>query len=299
MSLANKSIYLLGSASGVAAADAGCHDGPLVLKQSPYLSQFLNNDVALNWGPIFETKQLASGETMLAVIAQHCKRLAEAVADAVNKKAFFTVFGGDHSCAIGTWSGVYSRLGSEGPIGLIWIDAHMDSHTPETSETGNIHGMPLACLLGQGDHLLTHLLDDKPKLLPQHVCLIGVRSFESGEAALLKQLNVRVFFMDEVKQRGLEAVMKDALAIATRGTVGYGVSLDLDSIDPIEAPGTGVGEPGGLSATELCQALRLVANDSRLIGAEIVEFDPHLDKNHATEKLVGRLLAAIVLGKTV
>lgn len=295
----NKTIYLVGSASGIAASSTGCGDGPEVLQKSPYLNSLSDYGVKLQWQAMVKPPTVYSSESILPLVIKHNQVLAETVANILQKKHFFTVFGGDHSCAIGTWSGAASVVSKHGDLGLIWIDAHMDSHTPETSMTGNIHGMPLACLLGYGNSDLINILTSSPKLKPEHVCVIGARSFEQGEEALLKLLNVRVFCMDEVYCRGLEAVMAEALSIVNKGTVGYGVTVDLDSIDPIEAPGTGVCEPDGLHAKELCAALRMVADDHRLLGIEIVEFDPHHDRNQMTEKLVGQLMAAMILGKLV
>ncbi|MDR3491191.1 MAG: arginase [Gammaproteobacteria bacterium] len=291
MSVEPRTIHLVGYASGVAASDSGCSQGPIVMQNSSYLFELKDKGANLQWDAMI--KPNTSPLSPLNAVIQESKELAAAVSTIVKNKQFFTVIGGDHSSAIGTWSGAYSQVHQRGAMGLIWIDAHMDSHTPETSETGNIHGMPLACLLGYGHAALTSILTDEPKLKPEHVCLIGIRSYEAGEEALLKKLNVRVFYMEEVNRRGLKEVMKEALEIVNKGTVCYGITIDLDSIDPVDAPGTGVAEPDGLSANELCAVLPLIANDSRLIGAEIVEFDPHFDHDKKTEKLVSDLLAAM------
>jgi arginase len=289
----HKIMHLIGSASGIAAEDAGCWEGPLVLEKSPYLKSILEKQgIHHEWAAMLQPIKSQS-EPITETVVKHCEELARVVANLVQQKEFFTVFGGDHSCAIGTWSGVYSKTYQEGDLGLIWIDAHMDSHTPATSETGNIHGMPLAVLLGYGAPELTNLCVEGPKFKPQNVCLIGARSFEEGEEALLKSLNLRIYFMDEVEQRGLKAIMEEAINLVNANTIGYGITIDVDSIDPREAPGTGVSEAGGLSGDELCSALTLIKNDKRLIGSEIVEFDPHRDQSHMTEKLVARLLASI------
>lgn len=288
----NKNVYLLGYASGIAGADSGSGDGPLVLQQSPYLTQLSKMGLDLHWQAILKPQTDITPKLM--VVSRQCQNLSTAVVDLVREKKFFTVLGGDHTCAIGTWSGVHDALKNQGPIGLIWIDAHMDSHTPETSLSGNLHGMPLACLLGYGEPALTQISNAAPKLKPEHVCLIGVRSFEEGEAKLLQRLKVRVFFMDEIKQRGLEAVMRDAIQIVTQGTVGFGLSLDIDSMDPQDAPGTGVTEQDGIRGDDLCRALKILAKPN-LIGVEIAEFDPHHDQNHLTEKLIAQLMEAITL----
>jgi arginase len=300
MTLNLSTIHLIGSASGVAAADAGCWEGPLVIEKSNYLkTEMASHGFNYQWDAMLQPSREAGAESPLAVVTAHCQALADTVSSLVHKKAFFTVFGGDHSCAIGTWSGVHQEISKQGDFGLIWVDAHMDSHTPETSETGNIHGMPLACLLGYGNPKLTQMNGVGPKIKPEHVCVIGARSFEQGEEALLKDLNIRIYFMDEVERRGLKEIMAEAITIVNKGTVGYGVTIDIDSIDPTEAPGTGVSEPGGLSAKELCNALTQITGDNRLIGAEIVEFDPRRDKNALTEKLSVQLLLSLIGGKLI
>ncbi len=153
------------------------------------------------------------------------------------------VIGGDHSCAGGTWTGVARML--QGELGLVWIDAHMDSHTPATSHTGRLHGMPLAWLLGQGDDALYGL--SAGVVDPEHVALIGVRSYEPEEKERLDRLGVRVFHIEEVHRRGLDTVAAEALAIAARGTSGFGVSIDLDAVTPEEAPGVGTPVADGIA----------------------------------------------------
>jgi arginase len=293
-----KKLNLFSYASGIAGSDPGSGDGPLVLKKSPFFSLDKEAGVELVWHTIDAKNQnITQNLTKLKLVEQQCNILANSVANVVQKKQFFTVFGGDHTCAIGTWSGAADAIRSEGQLGLIWIDAHMDSHTPETSTSGNIHGMPLACLLGYGSSVLVNLRYAAVKIKPENLCLIGIRSFERGEADLLKKLNVRVFFMEEVKQRGMKAVMQMALEIVKKNTIGFGVSIDIDSIDPKEAPGTGVAEPDGIPAEELRDALTLLVDEKCLIGTEIAEFDPHRDQNHMTEKLIPRLINAIILGR--
>lgn len=286
-----KKVYLIGYASGIAGAHPESGEGPLVLQKSPYFSH-------LQFQPCWYALVASEPQTLskLEWVVQQTQKLAKLTENLVKNKKFFITVGGDHTCAIGTWSGVESAMSQQGPVGLIWIDAHMDSHTPQTTHTGNFHGMPLACLLGFGDKQLTHLLNPVAKIKPEHLCLIGVRSYEAEEAELLKRLNVRVFFMEEVQRRGMAAVMQDALHIVTQHTAGFGVSLDIDSIDPNDAPGTGVPAPAGIPANDLCQALSILSQDKRLIGAEITEFDPHQDKDHMTEKLILRLMTAITMG---
>lgn len=293
--LDRKAVYFVGYASGIAGSDSGSGDGPGALKNSSIIAKLVQKDLQCHWGDLIRSTN--QEVPILDRVAQQCTALADAVKYLVTQHRFFVVFGGDHSCAIGTWSGVYDALDSQDELGLIWIDAHMDSHTPETSPTGNIHGMPLASLLGYGDAKLINIMNTKPKLKPENICLIGIRSYEDGEAELLKKLNVRIFFMDEVKERGMEAVMKEALSIVKKDTSCFGVTLDIDAIDPADAPGTGVVESDGIHAEDIYSAIKMLSNEERLIGLEIAEFDPHKDKNHMTEMLISNLVTSITVGK--
>lgn len=230
------------------------------------------------------------------VIAELCQRLAVEVAVAVRAGVPFAVLGGDHSCAIGTWSGVAAVLPHRRPLGLIWIDAHMDSHTPETSASGALHGMPLASLLGYGDARLTGVQFAGPKLFAEHVCLIGVRSYEPAEAEFLRQHKVRVYFMDEVRERGLFTVMNEAYELISRGTTQFGVSIDLDAIDPLDAPGVGSPEPGGITVADLLHALAPLSVKPGLLGIEIAEFNPARDHDDKTARVIMRLMEEFFTG---
>jgi len=199
-------------------------------------------------------------------------RLADAIV-ALPAGDFPLVLGGDHAIATGTWRGVGRRTGHA--PGLIWIDAHLDSHTSHTTHSGNIHGMPLAALLGEGAPELADL--PGPRLAPSRCCIIGARAWEAEEHALLQRLGVRTFTMDEVHHRGLHAVMGDALAIARAGGHGFGISLDLDAIDPAELPAVTCPEPDGLGVAMLAAELRRLRACPDFIAMEIVEYRPDLD----------------------
>jgi arginase len=200
------------------------------------------------------------------------------------------VIGGDHSCAGGTWAGVARTL--QGELGLVWVDAHMDSHTPGTSHTGRLHGMPLAWLLGQDDNPLYGLASGV--VAPNRVALIGVRSFEPEEEERLDRLGVRVFHIEEVHKRGLDAVFGDALAIATTGTTGFGISIDLDAVTPEEAPGVGTPVAGGIEGAQLARVLERVAGRADLLAMELVEYLPRLDPDGRSARVaIGLLLAAL------
>lgn len=287
-------VHLLGYASAVGGVNPGCSRGPLVLRQSLAMSHLLEQlaktGKEFRWVDFIEAQSVAP-KAQAEEVQRLCQRLALKTAEFTREGEFFIVTGGDHTSAIGTWSGVRTAL--SGPLGLIWIDAHMDSHTPETSESGRLHGMPLAALLGYGDSRFKQLLSPAPKVNPEQLCLIGVRSYERGEAALLKKLGVRIYFMEEIQQRGLAVIFKEALERVNQGTFGYGLSLDMDSLDPEEAPGVDVPEANGLSLAALCAALRDQAGSPRLLGMEVVEFNPERDIEQRTEKAIVALIEAI------
>ncbi len=207
------------------------------------------------------------------------------------------VLGGDHAMAIGTWSGAVSALDAYQSFGLIWVDAHMDSHTPQTTPSQAIHGMPLAALMGYGESSLTHLLGNRPKLDPRHVVLIGVRSFEAGEAELLKRLNVTVFYMDDVKKMGIQSVFDQALKQVTNGTKAFGVSVDLDAFDPLVAPGVGSPEKDGLPKMEVLQAIQRLSQHPLFCALEIAELNPSIDIDNKTLALSQGILEGVVKGE--
>lgn len=274
-----KKLTLIGYGCGLAAGDPGCADGPVKLQ-----SEF-NSLELLSPQPNHQDKY--------NVIAELSIRLAKRVEQSVLEKKPFIVFAGDHSCAIGTWSGAAHAL-LDHDIGLIWIDAHLDAHTPETSPSGNIHGMPVAHLMGYGNRSLTSILNSSPKIKPENICFIGIRSFEEGEQKLIEKLKIKVFYMKEVEERSLDIIFKEAKEHITKNTSYYGLSIDLDGIDPTETPGTGTPEPNGIHAQELCEALkRYCQGDAKLLGAEITEFNPHRDVEGKTRKVIHQLVNAI------
>lgn len=285
-------VSLFGAASGIGARDEGCRFGPEAILGSGLVPWLSGNGVDARWCETLMPPDGAANADPVPVIVGLCRKLSHAIEGAVEGDSWFTVFGGDHTTAIGTWSGVHNAGHGKGPLGLIWIDAHMDCHVPETSPSGWLHGMPLACLLGFGPDALTGLAAKGPVLQPGHVALVGVRSYEAEEAELLERLGVRVFFMDEVLARGIDGVMDDALAIATGGTAGFGLSIDIDAVDPLDAPGVGTPVTGGLRATEAISALARVRGRPGFLGMEIVEFNPTRDPDGITAHLVRDLFAA-------
>jgi len=283
-------IEIIGAASGHGAPDPRCADAPAALRAAGLLPRLRAAGISATW-PATVRPSPANSRLPLMAVAQVCRDLARHAEAVVARGSMPLVLGGDHSCAIGTWKGIAQAM--PGPLGLIWIDAHMDAHTPQTTESGRLHGMPLAALLGHGDETLTGIASGA-RLDPRHVCLIGVRSFEAGEAALLRRLGVRIFPMREAKQRGFDAALREAREIACAGTAGYGISVDLDAIDPVEAPGVGSPVRGGLGAKDVVSALANHAGDAGLRGLEIVEYNPHLDRDAQTIALVPAIAEALL-----
>lgn len=287
-----RKISVIGAACGYGAKDHGCQDGPEVLRALDFLDRLKTAGIDFNRDDILHLPE-DEQRTALSSVTTFCEELALKVRGILADGNFPLVLGGDHSCAIGTWSGVSNSLPERARLGLIWIDAHMDSHTFSTSPSGAIHGMPLACLLGHGDKHLIRILSPRPKLSPESICLIGTRSFEAGEASLLNKLGVRIFPMEEITQRGFEVVWHEALAIVRHQTAGFGISLDLDALDPAEDAGVGTPEPGGLLKSGLIEMLCTLKNNPDFLAMEIVEYNPYLDANFTTGDTVCDLVEAI------
>jgi arginase len=236
----------------------------------------------------------------LKEITETCTRTAEAVLAGLDAGEMPLVLGGDHSLAAGSISGVaefYRRRGEK--IGLIWIDAHSDINTPDTSPSGNVHGMPLAALLGLGPASLSNLLGFTPKVAPENTVLLGVRDIDAAERANIRRAGIaHVFTMRDIDERGMRAVMEEALRAAGRGTAGYHVSLDLDWIDPEDAPGVGTPVRGGATYREAHLAMEILADHGRLLSFEIVEVNPVLDEHNRTADLAVEL-ACSAFGKKI
>lgn len=235
----------------------------------------------------------------LPQIAQTCRRLGEMVHRAVGEQKLPLVLGGDHSIAVGTVSGLshaYKQRSEN--IGLIWIDAHADMNTPQTSPSGNIHGMPLACCIGHGPEELTNIYDFAPKVRPNNVAIIGLRDVDRTEVPHVRDAGISAFTMRDIDERGLRSVMTEAIERASDGTAGFHLSFDMDSIDPAEAPGVGTPVRGGLTYREAHLAMEILCDCDRLLGMEIVEVNPVLDKANQTA-ILGVELAMSALGKRI
>ncbi len=289
------SLALIGAAIGCGAPDERCADAPFALREADVASALTRAGLPAAWHAVHVAPKRADGAVPLAAIADMARRMADDSAALTREGRRFVSFGGDHTAAIGLWSGAARGLRQRAAgarFGMIWIDAHMDAHTPATTESGMIHGMPVACLLGEGEAALTTLAGARPAVAPENLCLIGTRSFETGEAALLARLGVRVIDAEEVRRIGFAAALTAARAIAGMDTAGYGISLDIDAFDPSEAPGTGYWEPHGLRGDDVVAAFAALADDPRFVGLEIAEYNPHKDKDGRTRRLIEQTVAA-------
>lgn len=283
-----KRIPAIAVGCGAGARDPGCKDGPAAFRRHWDRGE---RTPSLDWATM-PAGLCADDRAALDAVARANRWLAGVTRSLAESREFFLAVGGDHSCAIGTWSGMARAL--RGPLGLVWIDAHMDMHVPETTHSGAINGMPVAALLGHGAPELTGLAGSRPALEPGHICLVGARSFEPEEVVFAKRHGIRVIGREEVSRRGVADCLAEAREIASRGTAGYGVSLDMDAFDPSEAPGVGTPEPNGIHAREFMEVWRDLAGDAGCRAVEIVEYNPHRDRADCTAALMTAVVAATV-----
>ncbi len=294
-------ISLIGSATGWGAKVRDTEKGPAALQAYGVEVDLASKGLPIAWGPLVQPTKMASqlgfppGPLTLPYVVSQAKALGQAVEAALLSDTFPIVIGGDHAASIGTWSAVATAKKAVQNIGLIWIDAHMDSHTPKTSPSLAYHGMPLAALMGYGEPDLVNLSFIGAKINPAHVVVLGARSYEEGELALLKKLGVRIYFMEEVRERGFGTIFEEALKRVSQDTAAYGISLDLDVFDPEYAPGVGSPCSGGLSTEEVLPALAYISQVPGCAAFEIVEYNPKKDIDNKTAHLVKDLLAALLL----
>jgi len=243
----------------------------------------------------------AANPKYLPEMAESCRRISTAVRQILSDGAAPVLLGGDHSIAIGTFSGVSAHFREQGQeIGLIWFDAHADINTPQTSVSGNLHGMPLAILLGQGAPELVELEGFSPKLNKKYFAHVGARDLDAGERSRINELGLRdhFFTMADVDKRGMHACVTGALAIASQAPGGFAVTFDVDALDPVFAPGSGTLVRGGASYREAHLALELIAEHGGMRSFEIVEVNPLLDQSNITVELAVELILS-AMGKTI
>lgn len=308
----NKKVGLLGVPLGFGAGTPGSELGTTAMRLSRIRGQFLSEHIRelgyelKDYGdveiikPDYAAKEGENPKHLNEILASG-KNMAEGVKNILQDEAFPVILGGDHSIAIGTFSGISSYFhAKELEIGLIWFDAHADINTPETSLSGNIHGMPLATILGDGETQLVNLEDFAPKLNPKFCAHIGARDLDLAEKQQIRKFGMRenFFTMSDIDRRGMLACVKDAIVIASQAPGGFAVTFDVDVIDPRFAPGSGTLVRGGITYREAHLALEVIAEHSGMRSFEIVEVNPMLDKSNITVELAGELILS-ALGKTI
>lgn len=233
-------------------------------------------------------------------ITQVCQETRTLVTEALDQGCFPLILGGDHSLSIGSVAAVSAHHRARGErIGCLWVDAHTDMNTPETTPSGNIHGMSLAVLAGRGPRSLTELGGTQaPAVEPRNICVIGARDIDESEKEMVKESGIRVFTMSEIDERGIGPVVDEALERLNDGTAGFHLSYDLDGLDPQVAPGVGTPVPGGLTYREGHLVCEKIARSGTMVSLEVVEVNPVLDQENRTARMAVELVAS-ALGKAI
>jgi arginase len=227
----------------------------------------------------------------LAQIAGACQRLGNQVIDALERGRLPLVLGGDHSVAVGTMGGVAQHFRRQGrAIGLVWLDAHADMNTPGSSPSGNVHGMPLAAIVGRGAPELVDLFGFRPKVNPANAAIVGLRDVDRLERSTVRDSGVRAFTMRDIDERGLRTVMEEAIRAASDSTDGFHLSLDMDFVDPKDAPGVGTPVRGGVTYREAHLAMEMICDSGKMVSMEVVEVNPVIDEVNRTADLAVELI---------
>lgn len=239
------------------------------------------------------------GARYLGAITDVCAEVARHTKAALAAGQVPVVLGGDHALAAGSVAGAAAHLAERGErLGLVWVDAHGDLNTPATSSSGNVHGMPLAALLGHGDKAMVGIAGAGAALKTSDVALVGLRDLDTPERNHIRKWGLSAFTMRALDERGVRAVMEEAITVATRGTAGIWVSFDMDVIDPSEASGVGTAVPGGMTYREAHLAMELLADTGKLVGLDMVEVNPVLDERNRTAEIACELILS-ALGKRI
>ena len=303
--MAKRRVTFVGVPLDLGAGRRGVDMGPSAFRVAEVDAKIAHLGYAVDdWGDLRVKIQETQGPgdprlKYLKEILEVCEALRDRVDEALGEGAVPVVLGGDHSVAMGTIAGVarHHRRRKE-KIGLVWFDAHADANTAETSPSGNIHGMPLAVILGLGAPSLVNLAGFSPMVDASRAALIGIRDVDPAERKNVRASGIGAFTMRDLDERGMRSVMEEAIKRASVGTAGIHVSFDLDAMDPEEAPGVGTPAPGGISYREAHLAMEMLADTGKVISAEFVEVNPILDHRNATAALGVELLASL-LGKKI
>ncbi len=301
----NKAINIIGVPMDLGASRRGTDMGPSALRIAGLgnklrelgLQVDREEDIAV---PAMETRPPQDTKARYKhQIHEVCTQLAHRTQEILDSGAFPLVLGGDHSIAMGTFSGVSAHFRNNAEaVGLLWFDAHGDMNIPGVSPSGNIHGMPLAHLLGRGDTDLANILGFSPKVKPENVAIIGLRSIDAGERKIIRESGINAYTMRDIDERGMASIAKEALEVVNNGTTGFHVSFDVDGCDPSVIPGSGTLVPGGVRFREAHLLMEYCADNTNMCSLEVVELNPFLDQgNVSAERTVELILSA--LGKSI
>jgi len=305
MSLTKRHIEIIGVPIDLGAGRRGVDMGPSAIRIADLEQKLEHLGHRVSDGGdldvmIPETQKVGAGKLRYKnTILTTCQELANRVEKSLAAGRLPLVLGGDHSIAIGSVAGSTGHFAKQGQkLGLIWFDAHGDANTPETTPSGNIHGMSLAVNLGLGDADLTGIGERRPKILARNTALIGVRDVDPGERQTLKECGTTVYTMRDIDERGMRDVVDEAIALASDGTDGVHVSFDLDVVDPEDAPGTGTPVWGGITYREAHLAMEVLSERAKLVAIDIVEVNPVLDTQNMTGMLAVELVMSM-MGKRI
>ncbi len=297
-----RTIRLIGVPLDLGASRRGVDMGPSALRIARLTAEltalgYTVEDVGNVSVPQRETLRHAGGSDELAAITAVCRALAAETAESIRSGGFPLVIGGDHSLSAGSIAGAATALAERNEkLGVVWLDAHGDLNTPETSASGNVHGMPVAHLMGLGDPAMAALATPSPAIEPRNFAYVGLRDLDPPERDRIRELGILAFTMRDIDERGLPAVLQQARDHVLANTGGLYLSCDADWIDPSEAPGVGTPVPGGATYREAHLAMELLADSGRLVGMDLVEINPVLDRANRTAELAVELIAS-ALGK--
>lgn len=292
ISMTKKKVSIIGVPMDLGQTRRGVDMGPSAIRYAGLVERLENldfevvdrGDISIGRPPQYDVKNDDNLKDLNEVVKAN-QKLAHAVSQVSEEGDFPLILGGDHSIAIGTLAGVAKSYEN---LGVIWFDAHGDINTADTSPSGNIHGMPLAVSLGMGHPALTEIGSYAPKVKPENIVIVGARSLDEGERMIIKEKGIKVFTMHEIDRNGMAQVMEEAIDYVSRNSDGVHLSLDLDALDPIEAPGVGTPVLGGISYREAHLAMEMLAERRLITSVEVVEVNPILDtENKTAEAAVG------------
>ncbi|MBI4055961.1 MAG: arginase [Elusimicrobia bacterium] len=298
-----KRVSLIGVPSDLGANKKGSSGGPTAIRRTDFQKKLpgLGYEVQ-DYGDIAVPSSNTVGSSKkkhAAAISKVCQTLCEVVYGCLKKKSLPVVLGGDHSLAMGSMAGVSRFYRQQNKrVGLIWVDAHGDINTPGSTLSGNIHGMPLAHILGVGDKRLAHIGGFTGKVLPRNTCLVGIRDLDPAEKELMRKMRIRVFTMKEIDRYGMARVTDQAIEQASEGTTGFHVSFDIDAVDPTVAQGVDTPMRGGLTYREAHLFMELIADSGSMTSVDMTELNPLEDVHNTTAELASELILS-ALGKRI